>query len=433
MVGAGQAGVELAVSLRQGGYQGTVTLVGAESHAPYQRPPLSKGYLAGDGGTLTLRPAEFYRAHGIEVLRGVSVVGAVPVVGADPGHLVTDDGTTIAYDRLAITTGAGPRRLDVPGDGLPGVHYLRTVDDSDRLRAIVAAPGTGRIVVVGGGFIGLEVAAVARTLGRRVTVVEAAPRLMPRAVAPVVSDFYAEAHLRRGVEIRLGTGVVALHGDDRLREVELSDGTRLPADVAVVGVGIVPRTELATSLGLRVEGGIVVDAAGRTSDGVTVAAGDCVVAPHPLTGDGLVRLESVPGAVAQARVAAATLLGRPLRAAAVPWFWSDQYDLKLQIAGLADGHDATVVRRDGDTLAVLYYRGETLLAVHAVNRVADYVAVRKALAARATIPAASATDPATPLAGLARPVTPAPVTPAPVTPAAPVARAADDLLTRAEQ
>jgi 3-phenylpropionate/trans-cinnamate dioxygenase ferredoxin reductase component len=281
------------------------------------------------------------------------------------------------------------------------VCYLRDVGDGIRLRARLAA--ARRVVVIGGGFIGLEVAAVARTLGKTVVVVEAAERLMPRSVAPVVSAFYEKAHLRRGAEIRLGAGVVALRGGaGQVRAVELSDGTAIPADVVVVGVGIVPRTELAAQLGLACDGGIVVDARARTSEPGVVAAGDCTVVAHP--GVGRVRLESVPHATAQARVAAATLLGRPEpEGTPVPWFWSDQYDLKLQIAGLADGHDAYVVRDgEGESMSVLYYRDGRLIAVNAVNKVADYLAVRRALAQGASIPADRAADPDTSLVELAR-------------------------------
>jgi 3-phenylpropionate/trans-cinnamate dioxygenase ferredoxin reductase subunit len=275
------------------------------------------------------------------------------------------------------------------------------VHDAVRLRGELA--GAETVVVVGGGFIGLEAAAVARSLGKAVTVVEAADRLLARAVAPVLSGFYRRAHERRGVTVRLGTGVTELTGDGgRIRGVRLSDGTELPADLVLVGVGVVPRTELAEQLGLDCDGGIVVDRFARTSRPGVVAAGDCTVLPNPLTGEGRVRLESVQNAVSQAKTAAATLAGRPEPYTAVPWFWSDQFDLKLQIAGLSTGYDDVVLRGEPDTerFSVLYYREGELLAVDAVNNVADYLTVRKALTQGGTIPAAEAAHADVPLKGL---------------------------------
>ncbi|HWB36836.1 MAG TPA: FAD-dependent oxidoreductase, partial [Rugosimonospora sp.] len=314
------------------------------------------------------------------------------------GEAVTESGRRFPFARLALTVGARPRRLDVPGIGARGVVYLRTVDDASALRTRLA--DARHVAVVGGGFIGLEAAAIARGFGCTVTVIEAADRLMVRSVAPEVSAFYRDAHARRGVAFRLGAGVVAVHGDP-VRAVELSDGTLIDVDLVVVGVGIAPRTELAEQLGLACAGGIVVDASARTSNPAVVAAGDCTVTPHPRTG-ALVRLESVPHAQSQARVAAATLLGAAPPRPTVPWFWSDQYDLKLQIAGLPDGYDETVVRPGPteDSFAVLYYRAGQLLAVNAINRVADYVAVRRALGGGRTIDPRRAADPDTPLADL---------------------------------
>jgi 3-phenylpropionate/trans-cinnamate dioxygenase ferredoxin reductase subunit len=406
IVGASQAGLQLAVSLRQFGDTAPVTLVGEEAHPPYQRPPLSKEFLAGtaEAGSLDLRTPGFYKDTGIGLVRGERVT-AVALSRSGPsgsGVAVTASGRELPFDRLALTTGAGPRRLSVPGAGLDGVCYLRDRDDADDLRARLAS--AARIVVVGGGFIGLEAASVARALGRSVTVVEAADRLMARAVAPVVSEFYRQAHLRRGCDVRLSSGVTAFDGDrgGRVSAVRLADGTRLPADLVLVGAGVLPRTELAEQLGLVCEGGIVVDAFARTSDPAVVAAGDCTVRPHPMTGQGRVRLESVQNAVAQAQVAAATLLGRLEPAPAVPWFWSYQGDLKLQMAGLSAGHDDFVVRGapEEERFSVLYYRHGALLAVDAVNRPADYMAVRKALGEGTTIPAERARDAEVPLKSL---------------------------------
>lgn len=397
IVGASQAGVQLAVSLRRLGDTEPITLVGEEPRPPYQRPPLSKEFLSGEARfeTLALRAPDFYVDSGIDLVSGerVSEVG--------PEAAATASGRELPFDRLALTVGASARRLPVPGADLGGICYLRVYDDAVRLRDRLGTEA--RVVVVGGGFIGLEVAAAAHALGRTVTVVEAEDRLMSRVVGPFVSDFYVRAHLRRGVDLRLGSAVSAFQGEQgRVSGVALADGTCLPADLVLVCVGVRPRTELAEHLGLRCDGGIVVDARARTSDPSIVAAGDCAVQPHPMTGQGAVRLESVQNATAQAQVAAATLLGRPPGAAQAPWFWSFQGDLKLQIAGLADGHDDHVVRGrpDEERFSVLYYRENRLLAVDAVNQPADYMAVRAALGRGSTIDPDLAGDPAIPLKSL---------------------------------
>jgi 3-phenylpropionate/trans-cinnamate dioxygenase ferredoxin reductase subunit len=412
IVGASQAGLQLAATLRQSGATGPITLVGEELHPPYQRPPLSKEFLAGraDFGSLALRTPAFYTDNGIELVSGerVTDLALSPTGPPGSGLATTASGRELAFDQLALTVGAAPRRLPLPGADLDGVCYLRDHDDAQDLRVRLAT--AGRVVVVGGGFIGLEAAAAARALGRSVTVVEAADRLMGRAVAPLVSEFYRQAHLRRGTDIRLNAAVTAIEGDAhggrhtraRVTGVRLADGTRLPADLVLVGAGVVPRTELAERLGLECDGGIVVDAWARTSEPTVVAAGDCTVRPHPMTGRGRVRLESVQNAVAQAQVAAATLLGQSVDTTSVPWFWSFQGDLKLQMAGLSAGYDDHVVRGEPDDehFSVLYYQRGRLLAVDAVNRPADYMAVRKALGQGATIDRDRAADPATALKSL---------------------------------
>jgi 3-phenylpropionate/trans-cinnamate dioxygenase ferredoxin reductase subunit len=411
IVGASQAGLQLAVSLRQLGDTEPITLVGEEDHPPYQRPPLSKEFLTGEATaeSLAFRSDAFYTDSDIRLVRGervselaLSATDAADATGptgpTGSGTAVTASGLSLPFDRLALTVGAGPRRLAVPGSDLGGICYLRDRDDAVDLRAQLTH--AQRVVVVGGGFIGLEAAAVARALGRSVTVVEAADRLIQRAVAPVVSEFYRQAHLRRGSELLLSAQVSGFDGSDgQVTGVRLTDGRQVPADLVLIGVGVVPRTELATSLGLECDGGIVVDSHARTSDPAVVAAGDCTVQPHPMTGLGRVRLESVQNAVAQAGTAAATLLGTLRNTRTVPWFWSYQGDLKLQIAGLSAGYDSYVVRGEPDSerFSVLYYREDQLLAVDAVNNPADYMAVRKALSQDATIPAARAGDAATPL------------------------------------
>lgn len=408
IVGASQAGLQVAVSLRELGDTAPITLVGAEAHPPYQRPPLSKDYLTGtvEAESLALRSPAFYADQGIDVVCGERVAElSLRPDGSGGGGGRTDSGRELRFDRLALTTGAAPRRLDLPGADLDGVCYLRDLDDAHRFRVQLA--GARRVVVVGGGFVGLEAAAVARTRGLDVTVIEVADRLIARAVAPVVSDFYKEAHERRGTRVLLGTGVVAFRGEGgRVTVAVLSDGTELPADVVMVGVGVVPRTELAEQLGLECDGGIVVDRYARTSEPRIVAAGDCTVLPHPVTGEGRVRLESVNNAVTQAATAAATLMGTLEVTPNVPWFWSNQGDLRLQIAGLATGFDDYVVRGEPDSerFSVLYYRDGRLLAVDAVNSPGDYMAVRKALTMRQTIPPELAADASTPLKKLLIPV-----------------------------
>lgn len=421
ILGAGQAGLQTAVTLRQLGDAAPITLVGEEPHPPYQRPPLSKEFITGGLGRdgLALRIPAFYADSGVTLLRGERVeeirldAGAAGDEGATGGEAVTGAGRRIPFARLAFTVGAAPRRLRVPGAELAGVCYLRDQDDAVDLKIRLAA--AERVVVIGGGFIGLEAAAAARALGRTVTVVEAADRLIGRAVAPRVSEFYRAAHERRGTRVLLSAGVVAIEERaGRVGAVLLADGTRVPADLVVVGIGVQPRTELAEAAGIRCDGGIVVDACARTSAPGVVAAGDCTVQPHPVTGEGQVRIESVQNAVAQATTAAATLLGRTPPPPAVPWFWSHQGDLRLQIAGLSAGYDATVLRGDpaAERFCVLYYRGERLLAIDTVNSPAEYMVVRKLLGQGGTIAPELAADQAVPLkelAALARPAVGQPV------------------------
>jgi 3-phenylpropionate/trans-cinnamate dioxygenase ferredoxin reductase component len=400
IVGASQAGLQLAVSLRELGDTAPIMLVGEEMHQPYQRPPLSKEFLAGDAdvASLALRVPAFYAESGIELVCGEQVTGARLTQPAGGGVATTASGRTLPFDRLALTVGAAPRRMDVPGSDLDGICYLRDTDDALDLRSRLET--ATNVVVVGGGFIGLEAAAAARAQGRSVTVVEAADRLLPRAVAPVVSDFYRRAHERRGVRVLLESQVAGFTGDrEAVTAVQLADGRELPADLVLVGVGIVPRTELAGQLGLECDGGIVVDVHARTSEPSVVSAGDCTVQPHPMTGLDRVRLESVQNAVAQATVAAKTLMAQLETPRTVPWFWSYQGDLKLQIAGLSAGYDQHVVRGEPDTerFSVLYYRDGQLLAIDAVNNAIEYMVVRKALTQGANIPADAAGDASIPL------------------------------------
>jgi 3-phenylpropionate/trans-cinnamate dioxygenase ferredoxin reductase subunit len=402
IVGASQAGAQLAASLRELGETGPITMVGAEPHLPYQRPPLSKAFLSGkaEADQLLLRSAAYYAERGIDVVTGERIERVD--LGDAGGRAIGASGRGFDFERLALTVGGAPRRLPVPGTDLGNVFYLRDLAGATLLRTSLAR--AENVVVVGGGFIGLEAAAVARTLGKRVTVVEALDRLMARAVAPVVSEFYRQAHERRGVHLRLGTGVVGLSGDaGTVASVELSDGSSLPADIVLVGIGLVPHVDLAVRMGLRCEGGIVIDEYGRTSHAGVVAAGDCATLRLPSDG-GLLRIESVANAIAQARTAAATLAGVPDPLSAVPWFWSDQGDLKLQIAGLSAGYDEVVLRGDPATeqFSALYYSGPDLIAVDAVNAPRDYMAVRKILEAGGSVPRELAADTGVPLKTLIR-------------------------------
>jgi 3-phenylpropionate/trans-cinnamate dioxygenase ferredoxin reductase subunit len=401
MVGGGQAAVHLASALRDLGWQSAVTIVSEESYAPYQRPPLSKAFLSGNDQptTLAFRSAEHYERDRITVLTGQRVTDVRAAVPGRPGVATTEDGGRLEFGHLALATGARPRRLEVPGADLAGICYLRDAGHALELRERLAA--AERVLVVGGGFIGLEAAASATARGKTVTVVEAADRLIGRAVSPAVSDFYAAAHQRRGVRVLLGTAVSRFEGQDGMvTGAHVSDGSFVPADLVIIGIGAEPRTELAERLGLACAGGIVVDAFARTSDPAIVAVGDCAVTPHPAAADGsLVRFESYGHAIDHAKVAAATIAGAPAAYDAVPWFWSDQGTLKLQIAGLSGGFDQTVLRGDPEEerFSVLYYRDSRLIAVHAVNLPRDYLAVRRALAAGQQIPADLAADQEQPL------------------------------------
>ncbi|WP_370970208.1 NAD(P)/FAD-dependent oxidoreductase [Amycolatopsis sp. cg9] len=370
VVGAGQSGFQAVASLRDRGFDGRVVLVGDEPGVPYQRPPLSKAYLAGTAGLdqLHLRGADFFAEKDIEL-----VAGRVAAIDREASLVRLEDGRELGYDHLVLATGARNRTLPVPGADLPGVLTLRTRDDADRLReSLVAARD---VVVVGGGFIGLEFASHA---GRPVTIVEAQDRLLNRVATPEISAYFAALHREAGHTVLLGQGVSALHGDSRVREVELSDGTRLPADLVVVAVGVVPETTLAAGAGLPVDNGVVVDAHLRTADEKIFAIGDCANFPCVQAG-AATRLESVQNAVDQARSVAAAITGTPEPYASLPWFWTDQSGAKLQIAGILSGADKTVVAGDraAGKFSVLSFRDDVLIAVESVNRPADHIAARR--------------------------------------------------------
>jgi 3-phenylpropionate/trans-cinnamate dioxygenase ferredoxin reductase subunit len=394
IVGAGQAGAQVAVSLRQLGFGGQITLLGEERQPPYQRPPLSKAYLSGDMPLerTWLRSEGYYPKHAIELRLGAR---AERILRAERSVLCAD-GTQIGYDALALCTGSRARRLGVPGADLPGVFYLRTLADSDRIRAAVR-PGAGA-VIIGGGYIGLEVAASLRKLGCAVTVIEALERVMNRVVAPPVSAFFAAEHARRGVRVVTGVAVAALEGDGRVQRVVCGDGQAFAADLAVIGIGAVPADELAKDADLEVENGIVVDAFGRTSDAAIFAAGDVTNHPNALFARRL-RLESVHNAIEQAKAVARAIAGQPQAYADVPWFWSDQYDLKLQIAGVGDPEDELVMRGapGARAFSCVHLRAGRMAAIDCVNRGGDFLAAKKLIGAGAVLERKRIANPDVPL------------------------------------
>jgi 3-phenylpropionate/trans-cinnamate dioxygenase ferredoxin reductase component len=393
IVGAGQAGAQVAISLRQLGFAGDITLLGEEAEPPYQRPPLSKAYMSGEMALerTLIRSPGYYAKSAIELVPGARVERILPNERA----IVVGD-RQLPYDVLALCTGTRARRLGLSGEDLAGVFYLRTLLDSERIRAAVRPHA--RAVIIGGGYIGLEVAASLTKLGCKVQVVEALDRVMNRVVAPPVSAFFARQHAARGVEIVTLATVAELVGGAVVERVVCRDGRSLPADIVVVGIGAVPNDELARDAGLVVDNGIVVDEFGRTSDPAIFAAGDVTNHPNALFARRL-RLESVHNAMAQAKAVAQAIAGQPVPYAEVPWFWSDQYDLKLQIAGVGDPDDELILRGDPGLRAFscLHLRGGRLVAIDCVNRGGDFLAAKKLIGERRPIERARAADPTVPL------------------------------------
>lgn len=368
VIGAGQAGSSCVAKLRNSGFTGSVTLIGEEHAPPYQRPPLSKKYLLGEMELerLFLRPEAFYAENDITLLLENT---AVSIDRAD--KKVVAGGQTLDYDHLVLTTGSVPRRLPPAiGGALEGVFVVRGLNDVDAM-APEFSEGK-RVLIVGGGYIGLEAAAVAAAKGLDVTLVEMADRILQRVAAPETSDYFRDLHASHGVKILEGVGLDRLTGETRVDGAVLSDGTELGVDFVIVGVGIAPATSLAEAAGLDIDNGIKTDAQGRTSDPAIWAAGDCASFPYK---GGRIRLESVPNAIDQAEIVAENIMGAEKGYVAKPWFWSDQYDVKLQIAGLNSGYDRVVTRASEDPKSVSfwYYGGETLLAVDAMNAPRDYM------------------------------------------------------------
>ena len=382
IVGAGHGAGQVAASLRQKKYAGAITIVGEEPWYPYQRPPLSKKYLAGEmpAERLYFKPESFYESQDV----GVRLQTRVTAIDRNERRVTTDTDEALAYDHLVIATGSRARAIDVPGHDLAGIHYLRSIGDVDAIRDGFAEGR--RIVIIGAGYIGLEVAAVAASAGLKVVVIEMAERVMSRVVSAEISAFYQRVHREHGVDIRLSTGLKAFGGDDTVDSVFVGDDEQIPADIVVVGIGILPNVELAENCGLDVDDGIVVDDHCRTSDARIFAIGDCTRHPNALLGRSL-RLESVHNALEQAKTAAANICGEDAEYAQVPWFWSDQYDLKLQIAGLVQGYDQTIIRGDPDThtFACLYLKEGRFIAIDAINRPKDFIQAKPLIAGKAEI------------------------------------------------
>ena len=394
IVGAGHAAGQVVASLRQHKFDGPITLIGEEPWLPYQRPPLSKKYLAGEmpAERLYFKPASFYEDPSIDVQLDTRITG----IDTDARIVVSEDGRSFPYEHLVLATGSRPRAIDAQGVDLDGVHYLRSVADVDAIRDDMAS--CNRVGIVGAGYIGLEVAAVAASAGKDVTVVEMESRVMSRVVSAELSAFYESVHRDNGVTLMLSTGVNGFSGSGRVDGILLDNGDTLPTDLVVIGIGIVPNVELAIDAGLDVRNGIVVDDHCRTSVDNVYAIGDCTWHPNAVL-DTELRLESVHNALEQAKTAAANICGKDLAYAQVPWFWSDQYELKLQIAGLSQGYDDVVIRGDqaARSFSCLYLRNGALIAVDAVNSPRDFLQSKALIADGAVVPREQLADAGTQL------------------------------------
>jgi len=382
VVGAGQAAAQLVASLRGEGFAGAITLIGEEPFVPYQRPPLSKAFLAGElaADRLFIKPEEFYAEAKCTLMlrtRAVSVDRVRKIVKLA-------DGREVPYGTLALTTGSRIRKLTLPGADLPGCFYLRGIEDVEKLQGQLKADA--RLAIIGAGYIGLEVAAVAAKRKLKVTVIEALPRVMARAACEQLSAFYEAEHRKAGVDIRCNVKIDAIERDGAALAVKTSAGS-IPADFVLIGIGILPNVELAAEAGLKVDNGIVVDQFGRTEDPAIYAVGDCTNHPCAYAIAGRTRLESVQNAIDQAKHAAAAICGKPKPYTEVPWFWSDQYDLKLQIAGLVAPDDEVVLRGDpaSRSFAAFRLRDGVIVAVEAVNAAPEYMMGRRLIAARARV------------------------------------------------
>lgn len=399
IVGAGHGGAAAAIALRQNGFAGTIALVGREDEPPYERPPLSKDYMAGEKEfeRLYIRPRDFWAGKGIDLLLGREIVAVDPVAKTAS----CADGAVLGYGDLIWATGGAPRKLTCPGAHFAGVHAVRDRRDVDTILAELDR--AARIVIVGGGYIGLEAAAVLTKLGKHVTLLEALPRILARVAGEALSDFYAAEHRAHGVDLRTGAMVTCLHGEaGRVTGVELSDGAILPADLVIVGIGIIPAVAPLLDAGARGGNGVDVDAQCRTSLPHAYAIGDCAAHANSFADGAVIRLESVQNANDQATVAAKTICGLETEYAATPWFWSNQYDLRLQTVGLSTGHDLALLRGDPSSrsFSVIYLKHGRIVALDCVNNVRDYAQGRRLVELRLAVTADRVTDTATPLKDL---------------------------------
>lgn len=376
IIGAGQAGAQVAQSLRQGGFEGPLRLIGDEPHPPYQRPPLSKKFLAGEIGAegLWLRPPAFFTTNNIDHIPNTRVVA----IDRGAKRLTLANGDTLPYGKLVLATGTNARLLTLEGADKKGVVTLRSIADVDVIRDILQKSSS--VAIIGAGYIGLEVAAVAKSLGKAVTVIEAQDRPMKRVVSQAVSDYFSGLHKARGIELRLNTGIEAIEGGDSVTGVRLSTGETVPAELVLVAVGAEPNDHLAAEAGLEVDNGILVDGCGQTSDPDIFAAGDCTRF-YSNRYQRSVRMESVQNAIDQAKAVAQALLGQEVDYDPLPWFWSDQYDIKLQIAGLSEGYDDTKVvgSTDDSKFYVAYLNDGRLIAVDSINSPRSHMMARRVI------------------------------------------------------
>jgi 3-phenylpropionate/trans-cinnamate dioxygenase ferredoxin reductase subunit len=394
IVGAGQAASQLVTSLRSEGYAGAITVIGDEAHLPYQRPPLSKAFLKGEiaAERLFIKPAEFYRDSGCTLRLSTRATA----IDRKARTVSLSDGSRLPWTKLVLATGSRVRKLPLPGAEDPACSYLRGIDDVDALRPRMVPQA--RLAIIGAGYIGLEVAAVAVKRGLKVTVIEAMPRVLARAASPQISGFFEDEHRKAGVDLRC---YVRTESIDRMGDtlaINTSSGI-VPADIVLIGVGILPNTELAAEAGLEIDNGIRVNAFAQTDDPDIYAIGDCANLPNTFAVQGRVRLESVQNAIDQAKHAALSIVGRPKPYDEVPWFWSDQYDLKLQIAGLATPQDQIVLRGDraSRSFAAFHLRDGSVTSVEAVNAAPEYMMGRKLIAARARVAPERLADKAIPM------------------------------------
>ncbi len=378
IVGAGQAGAQTIISLRHGGFTGGITLIGEEKELPYQRPPLSKKFLSGEmpAERLYFRPEDFYKKENVTL----KLARRLETIDRKAKTISLDNGETLAYDKLMLSVGARPRPLLVEGAQKANVFSVRSIGDIEAMRPYFTKGK--KLVIIGGGYIGLETAAIAQKMGLKTTVVEAMDRVLARVTDAQISEFYQNLHRAEGVDMRIGTGVEGFTFDGVVNGVKLSDGTLIDVDLVVVGIGILPNVEVAEKAGLDIENGILVNENAQTSDLDIYAGGDCTQHPNNLLQKKL-RLESVQNAIEQGKAAAAHILGTPKPYAEIPWFWSDQYDVKLQTVGLSGTHDTTILRGDSATrsFALFYLENDKLIAMDAINRPAEFMVAKKLIRA----------------------------------------------------